>query len=455
MEMRNKGALPVLLLLILIVLCSSTVYAKIPDCANPPCGSDVSDEVPAGGGMEDDEDAVTPLPEGADLSVLTIDEPDPLELGNMLHYKSIVSNNGPLQAVGAWLVIALPESAAVNGEPMVSQGECTKVNAKISCQLGTIKKGGKVQVSFNVLFTLAGMQETKLEVGSSTRDPNLQNNKESVSTEVVENGPGLPSCSSTAALANTNTVFEIVKLSTSQLGTVDNPAWALYNPKTKENVCILWNPNRPDTQVCTSYFVNEAVGVFINGFRIELDAIKSYFPQWLANPDFEAVVASNLINGGNGNCIGFATMGSLALSGMVPFRIMLGNDKMNYWIHQFSDRNPDQVLNDLFDLTHDLGIKPSNEKLRGLIKRGEVVNGDVLVARPCPGCPFAGGVDSGHGGLIMVTNQSHGDYLVIATFGSRRLYISDLEMYWQTDPTHWYDKSPVLIYRPKPADSFK
>ncbi|GAB4184804.1 MAG: hypothetical protein Tsb002_08100 [Wenzhouxiangellaceae bacterium] len=131
----------------------------------------------------------------ADLSIVKVDDIDPVIAGNTLTYTLTVNNAGPSDAQNVSVIDTLPA-----GVTFVSTTGCAEdPNGLPTCTLGTIVAGGSASYSVTVSVdaTTTGTITNTATVSSSTTDPNGGNNtatepttvNASADVAVVKSGP--------------------------------------------------------------------------------------------------------------------------------------------------------------------------------------------------------------------------------------------------------------------------
>ncbi len=122
--------------------------------------------------------------ETADLAVSKTDFPDPVVAGNELTYFLTVTNNGPDNATGVILTDTLPTSVVfVSSTP--SQGSCGVVDNIVTCELGAIAAHETATVRIVVIPNLGGIISNTATVRGDQADPNPDNNKITIETNVL------------------------------------------------------------------------------------------------------------------------------------------------------------------------------------------------------------------------------------------------------------------------------
>jgi len=122
----------------------------------------------------------------SDLSIEVQDSPDPVKKGERLVYNITVTNNGPKKATGILLKDTLPSEVQFLSIE-TTQGICAGSN-ELSCELGVLSAGGKINLKLNVLTLVAASVVTnKIEVHANEIDPLLENNIVNVETKILGN----------------------------------------------------------------------------------------------------------------------------------------------------------------------------------------------------------------------------------------------------------------------------
>jgi uncharacterized repeat protein (TIGR01451 family) len=124
----------------------------------------------------------------ADLSIIKLDAPDPLYIGEALTYTVIVTNLGPSAASTVIMTDTLPVSVTF-GKAVPTQGNCTApVGQDLVCDLLAIDSGENVTVTIQVTPTENGVLPNSVEVASAMDDPVLENNQTTIETRVDPHG---------------------------------------------------------------------------------------------------------------------------------------------------------------------------------------------------------------------------------------------------------------------------
>jgi uncharacterized repeat protein (TIGR01451 family) len=122
---------------------------------------------------------ITPL---IDLFVTKNDLPDPVQLNGQLTYTIVVGNNGPDAATQVTLADPLPVGTSFVSVS-TTQGSCTG-GAVITCNLGTIPKGGTVTITLVVTARQSGVITNTVTVVGKEPESNTANNQATATTRV-------------------------------------------------------------------------------------------------------------------------------------------------------------------------------------------------------------------------------------------------------------------------------
>ena len=117
-------------------------------------------------------------PSQADVAILKTAAPQPVDQGATLTYTLQVTNNGPAVAQNVNVSDPLP-SQVTFVSVSTTQGTCTQSAGTVSCSLGSLSVGGLVIITINttaVTFSSSSLVPNTATVGSSTSDPNTNNN---------------------------------------------------------------------------------------------------------------------------------------------------------------------------------------------------------------------------------------------------------------------------------------
>ncbi len=102
-------------------------------------------------------------------------------------YTMTVTNLGPDTAVDAMLVDTLPEGLD-DVEVSTTVGTCDVAALVITCDLGDMASGDEIVVEVSAMTTpfIDDTFTNVVEVTSSTPDPDLENNRDEVTTHIVK-----------------------------------------------------------------------------------------------------------------------------------------------------------------------------------------------------------------------------------------------------------------------------
>lgn len=123
----------------------------------------------------------------ADLSVVLIDSPDPVKIGDTLKYSATISNVGPSPATNVLLTVVLP-----NGVNFVSApSNCvapTVSGAPVVCTIANLGTNQNITRDILVTPTVSGILNAQATVSATEIDPNATatntNNRSSITTTV-------------------------------------------------------------------------------------------------------------------------------------------------------------------------------------------------------------------------------------------------------------------------------
>lgn len=119
----------------------------------------------------------------ADLAVRLEDERDPARVGRPLPYEILVKNLDEGDATGVTLVDRLP-SGVTFVSARVRRGTCADSGGVVTCSLGSLAEGKRVEVEIVVTPTAPGHITNTVEVFANETDPHTGNNRDSETTTV-------------------------------------------------------------------------------------------------------------------------------------------------------------------------------------------------------------------------------------------------------------------------------
>jgi uncharacterized repeat protein (TIGR01451 family) len=117
-------------------------------------------------------------PSQADVAIVKTAAPQPVDQGATLTYTLQVTNNGPAVAQNVNVSDPLPSQVSFVSVS-TTQGTCSQSAGTVSCSLGSVSVGGLVIITINttaVTFSSSSLVPNTATVGSSTSDPNPNNN---------------------------------------------------------------------------------------------------------------------------------------------------------------------------------------------------------------------------------------------------------------------------------------
>jgi uncharacterized repeat protein (TIGR01451 family) len=118
-----------------------------------------------------------------DVSIDKSDEPDPAKVGQALTYTLAVRNAGPTDATGVKVVDNLPATVKP-GAISTSQGTCSRLDQRVTCNLGRVVAGGSATVTIAVRPQAKGTILNKSWVTLKQIDANESNNRDAETTSV-------------------------------------------------------------------------------------------------------------------------------------------------------------------------------------------------------------------------------------------------------------------------------
>ncbi|WP_237744919.1 DUF7507 domain-containing protein [Kribbella catacumbae] len=124
----------------------------------------------------------TPVAESADVSITKTASPEPVAAGQNFTYTLTIGNTGPSAARDVEVTDTLPD-----GVELVSAEGCTRSGQTLSCALGELAVNSTKTLTVVVRVpatTAAGGITNVASVTTSTSDPNLDNNNDSVGSTI-------------------------------------------------------------------------------------------------------------------------------------------------------------------------------------------------------------------------------------------------------------------------------
>jgi len=121
---------------------------------------------------------VVASPSQADVAIVKTAAPEPVDQGATLTYTLQVTNSGPAVAQNVNVSDPLPSQVSFVSVS-TTQGTCSQAAGTVSCSLGSVSVGGLVIITINttaVTFSSSSLVPNTATVGSSTSDPNPNNN---------------------------------------------------------------------------------------------------------------------------------------------------------------------------------------------------------------------------------------------------------------------------------------
>lgn len=128
--------------------------------------------------------AVTPIRPSADLSIIKTAEPSPVPAGGQIQYTLLISNAGPGEAENVALTDALP--ADLSGAEISADGGATWVPFSGVFLAGNLAAGASIRLLVRAAVSneAAGIIRNTAMAGSSTPDPDPDNNRDTALTPV-------------------------------------------------------------------------------------------------------------------------------------------------------------------------------------------------------------------------------------------------------------------------------
>lgn len=124
----------------------------------------------------------------ADLSVVVVDAPDPVFIGELLTYTATVTNHGPATAENVILTATLPAEVSF----VSVSSSCALFGNGVYCEIGALASGASAVVIIVVLPVNEGGVTSLVTVSSSQLDLQPENNSVNVDTTILTHRLYLP-----------------------------------------------------------------------------------------------------------------------------------------------------------------------------------------------------------------------------------------------------------------------
>lgn len=121
---------------------------------------------------------------GADLVVNKAAAPDPVRVGQILHYNVTVDNAGPSDAADVIVTDTLPASVRFLSASS-SQGSCTEAGGVVTCSLGTIPNGSTATIDMMVIPNKPGRIANTVTASTTTFNDDPDNSTATIITTVL------------------------------------------------------------------------------------------------------------------------------------------------------------------------------------------------------------------------------------------------------------------------------
>ena len=121
----------------------------------------------------------------ADLAVFEVsDRPDPVFTGQDVTYRVAVGNRGPSQATSVTVTTSLP--AGTRFQPFWSDPRCSEAGGVVTCSFPYWDVNAVGDLLITLTPSMAGVVQQTFTVDANEPDPDLSNNAQTETTQVVE-----------------------------------------------------------------------------------------------------------------------------------------------------------------------------------------------------------------------------------------------------------------------------
>ncbi len=227
----------------------------------------------------------------ADLQV-QVQAPSTVQISTATAYAVTVKNNGPSTATSVNLVIEFPltntsPTVAILGTVTESDTRCVIASNKITCALGTLKKGKTASVSYTYTAPVSTKPlQMKATVSSAVTDNNPANNASSVIPNLVYPSRTILSANvvnSHCTGTNLTSYFECL-LFPSSLSSHETTLNADFTISfTEPGYTGTWSQNTAKTTLFFEYFDGSGKVAEFNGYAINgsncFDGLTTFFPE--------------------------------------------------------------------------------------------------------------------------------------------------------------------------------
>ncbi|MCA0753619.1 DUF11 domain-containing protein [Paenibacillus sp. N4] len=121
---------------------------------------------------------------GADLVVNKAAAPDPVRVGQILHYTVTVDNTGPSDATDVIVTDTLPAGVSFLSAAS-SQGACTEADGVVTCSLGTLPNGATATIEMMVIPNKKGKITNTVTATTTTFNDDPDNNTATITSTVL------------------------------------------------------------------------------------------------------------------------------------------------------------------------------------------------------------------------------------------------------------------------------